>query len=80
MRRKRFYRSNGTRSDMSVSSFILVLVVLGTIVAGHTNHPVFWLLVGPAPLGIGYTAFTFFRQGLGRARRSTTQQELRPLA
>jgi hypothetical protein len=55
-------------------------VVLGTIVAGHTNHPVFWLLVGPAPLGIGYTAFTFFRQGLGRARRSTTQQELRPLA
>jgi hypothetical protein len=66
MRTKRFYRSSGTKSDMSVSSVILTLVLLGTIVAGHTDHPVFWLLVGPAPLGIGFTAITFFRQGLGR--------------
>jgi len=54
MRRKRFYRSR-TRSDMSVPSIILTLVLLGTIVAGHTDHPVFWLLVGPAPLGVGFT-------------------------
>jgi hypothetical protein len=58
MRRKRFnrYNYNRTASDMSASSIILTLVLLGTIVAGHTDHPVFWLLVGPAPLGIGFTA------------------------
>jgi hypothetical protein len=51
---------------MSVPSIILTLVLLGTIVAGHTDHPVFWLLVGPAPLGIGFTVITFLRQGLNR--------------
>jgi hypothetical protein len=51
---------------MSASGIILTLVLLGTIVAGHTDHPVFWLLVGPAPLGIGFTVIMFFRQGLGR--------------
>jgi hypothetical protein len=66
MRRKQFYRSGGTRSDMSASSIILTLVLLGTIVAGHTDHPVFWLLVVPAPLGIGFTAIMFFRHGFGR--------------
>jgi hypothetical protein len=51
---------------MSVPSIILTLVLLGTIVAGHTDHPVFWLLVGPAPLGVGFTVITFLRQGVNR--------------
>ena len=48
--------------DMSASSVIFTLVLLGTILAGHTDHPVFWLLVGPAPLGIGFTAIMVFRR------------------
>ena len=48
--------------DMSASSVIFTLVLSGTILAGHTDHPVFWLLVGPAPLGIGFTAIMGFRR------------------
>jgi hypothetical protein len=66
MRRKQFYRSSGATGDLSVSSIVLTLVLLGTIVAGNTDHPIFWLLIGPAPLGIGFTLITFLRQGLGR--------------
>jgi hypothetical protein len=77
MRRKRFnrYNYNRTASDMSASSIILTLVLLGTIVAGHTDHPVFWLLVGPAPLGIGFTAIMFFRYSLSRDRSLPTVPE-----
>jgi hypothetical protein len=75
MRRKQFYRSSGATGDMSVSSIVLTLVLLGTIVAGHTDHPVFWLLVGPAPLGIGFTLITFLRQGLGRNQSSGGLEE-----
>jgi hypothetical protein len=59
--------------DMSASSLIFTLVLLGTILAGHTDHPMFWLLVGPAPLGIGYTAIMVFRRGLGQ-NRSTSRE------
>jgi hypothetical protein len=51
---------------MRTHSVILTLVLLGTIAAAHTDHPVFSLLVGPAPLGVGFTVITFLRQGFGR--------------
>jgi hypothetical protein len=52
--------------DMSAFSFVLMLVLLGLFVAAHTDRPVFWLLVGPAPLAVGFTLTTFLRRGFGR--------------
>jgi hypothetical protein len=55
-------RPSWSGGDMSASSVIFTLALLGTILAGRTDHPVFWLLVGPAPLGIGFTAIMVFRR------------------
>ena len=42
---------NGKR-DMSGFSFVLILMLLCEIAALQTDHPVFWLLVGPTPLAL----------------------------
>jgi hypothetical protein len=55
-----------TGKDMSTFTIVLILVLLGMFAADHTNRPVFWLLVGPAPLAVGFTLTTFLRQGFGR--------------
>jgi hypothetical protein len=59
-------RSARTKRDMSAFSFSLALLLLGTIAAANTNHPMFWLLIGPAPLAAGFTVLTFFRQRFSR--------------
>jgi hypothetical protein len=55
-----------TIGDISAFGFTLSLVLLGTILSAYTDRPVFWLLVGPGPIAIGFTLITFFRQGFGR--------------
>jgi hypothetical protein len=55
-----------TGKDMSAFSIVLMLLLLGIFAAAYTDRPVFWLLIGPAPLAVGYTLITFFRQGFGR--------------
>jgi hypothetical protein len=55
-----------TGKDMSAFSIVLMLLLLGIFAAAYTDRPVFWLLMGPAPLAVGYTLITFFRQGFGR--------------
>jgi hypothetical protein len=52
-----------TKGDMSALSFTLTLLLLGTIAAANTNRPVFWLLIGPAPLAAGFMLLAFFRKG-----------------
>jgi hypothetical protein len=59
-------RSGWTGNDMSASSFSLTLLLLVTIAAADTNHPVFWLAIGPAPLVAGFTILTFFRKRFNR--------------
>src|SRR5260370_22275018 len=54
--------SSDTKRDMTVSSFMLALVLGGVVVAAHTNHPVFWLLIGPTPFAVLHTTRTFLRQ------------------
>src|SRR5580704_6011274 len=54
--------SGDTKRDMTVSSFMLALVLVGVVVAAHTNHPVFWLLIGPTPLPSCIPQGTFLRQ------------------
>src|SRR5260221_189815 len=52
--------SGDTKRDLTVSSFMLALVLVGVVVAAHTNHPVFWLLIGPTPFSVLHTPRTFF--------------------
>jgi hypothetical protein len=55
-----------TNGDISAFGFTLSLVLLGTILSAYTDRPVFWLLVGPGPIAIGFTLITFLRQGFGK--------------
>lgn len=60
---------------MSVFGITLTLVLLGTIAAAHTDCPVLWLLIGPAPLGVGFTVIAFLRHGFIRHRSLPTVRE-----
>jgi hypothetical protein len=53
--------SGQTKRDLTVSSFMLALVLVGVIVAAHTDRPVFWLLIGPTPFVVLHTTGTFLR-------------------
>ena len=55
--------SGQTKRDLTVSSFMLALVV-GVIVAAHTDRPVFWLLIGPTPFVVLHITRTFLRRCL----------------
>ena len=54
--------SSWTAKDVSAFTVTLMLVLLGTVFAANTNQPVFWLLLGPAPLAVGFTLITFLRE------------------
>ena len=62
--------SGWTKCDMSTFGLSLTLLLLGTIAAANTNHPVFWLLIGPAPLAAGFTVLTVFRKRFSRHPRN----------
>jgi hypothetical protein len=59
-------RFGWTGNDLSAFSFSLTLLLLGNIAAAGTNHPAFWLSIGPAPLVGGFTILTLFRKRSGR--------------
>lgn len=48
--------------DLTVSGFLLALVLAAVVAAGHTDQPVFWLLIGPTPFVLLHTVRTFLRQ------------------
>ncbi|MBV8098085.1 MAG: hypothetical protein JOZ31_02895 [Verrucomicrobia bacterium] len=66
-------KENWTTGDISGFGFAFSLVLLGTIVSAFSDHPVFWLLVGPGSLVIGLTLTAFLRH-LFSARRGLTAQ------
>jgi len=66
-------KENWTTGDISGFGFAFSLVLLGTIVSAFSDHPVFWLLVGPGPLVIGLTLIAFLRH-LFSVRRGLTVQ------
>ncbi len=67
--------SEWTERDMSSFSFVLMLLLLGLFMAAHSDRPVFWLLVGPGPLAIGFTLTTFVRRGFLRQICSKEKQD-----
>jgi hypothetical protein len=54
------------KRDLTVSSFVLALVSVGVLLAAYTDQPVFWLLIGSAPLGVLHTTRTFLRLRVNR--------------
>ena len=50
------------KRDLTVSGFVFTLVLAGAILAAYTDRPVFWLLIGPAPVAVLHTIKTFLRQ------------------
>ena len=54
------------KRDLTVSSFVLGLESVGVLLAAYTDQPVFWLLIGSAPLGILHTIRTFLRLRVNR--------------
>ena len=67
-------RENWTTGDVSGFGFAFSLVLLGTILSAYTDHPVFWLLVGPGPLVLGLTVIAFLRHLLNVRRGLTAQR------
>ena len=55
------------KRDLTVSGFVFALVLVGVILAANTEQPVFWLLIGPAPVAVLHTLRTFLRQALRQA-------------
>jgi len=64
-------KENWTTGDISGFGLAFSLVLLGTIVSAFSDHPVFWLLVGPGPLVIGLTLIAFLRHLFGVRRELT---------
>lgn len=58
---------NSTGRDMSTSTFALMLLLFGTIVAAYTDQSAFWLLIGPVPLALGLAGIAFFRPDVRKA-------------
>jgi hypothetical protein len=59
----------------------LATTILGVVYAAHSEQPLLWLAVWPAPVALASAIFTFFRHGfhfedgvlvLGRQRDSTS--------
>ena len=70
-------KENWTTGDISGFGFAFSLVLLGTIISAFSDHPVFWLLVGPGPLVVGLTLIAFLRH-LFSVRRGLTVQGRNP--
>ena len=65
--------ASGTRSltqsgAASLESFVWVVsclsIVLGSIKAGQSEQPLFWLAIWPFPVALACTIFIFIRQGV----------------
>jgi hypothetical protein len=59
-------QTSQVKRDLTTSSFVLALVLIGVLLAASTDRPVFWLLVGPMPLAILDTLRTFLRRRVSR--------------
>jgi Flp pilus assembly protein TadB len=62
-------RPRQMQRDLTLSSFVLALVSVGVLLAAYTDQPVFWLLIGSAPLGVLHTIRTFLRLRVNRRER-----------
>jgi hypothetical protein len=63
--RTRLLTQSGAASLESIVWIVSCLVViLGSIEAGQSEQPLFWLAIGPFPVALACTIFIFVRQGV----------------
>jgi hypothetical protein len=51
---------------MTASSFLLTLLLIATVAASSADQPVFWLLLGPAPLAAVIGMIKLVRSKVGQ--------------
>jgi hypothetical protein len=56
-------QSGGMRFESIVWTVSCLVVILGVVHAAHSQQPLLWLAVWPAPVVVACTIFTFFRHG-----------------
>jgi hypothetical protein len=54
------------KRDLTVSTFVFTLVLVGAILAAYTDQPIFWLLIGPAPVAVLHTIRAFLQERVNR--------------
>jgi hypothetical protein len=59
-------RPRQMQRDLAVSGFVLGLESVGVLLAAYTDQPVFWLLIGSAPLGVLHSIRAFLRLRVNR--------------
>jgi hypothetical protein len=70
-------QSGQIKRDLTVSGFVLALVLVGVILAAHTDRPVFWLLIGPAvPFAALHPIRTFLQQRVNQREGLLESREL----
>jgi hypothetical protein len=62
-----------------MSGFVFTLVLVGAILAADTDHPIFWLLIGPVPVAVLHTTMTLLRQRPEAVRRITRVSRTEPI-
>jgi hypothetical protein len=54
------------KRDRTASAFVFTLVLVGVTLAAYTDRPIFWLLIGPAPVAVLHAIRMFLRRQLTR--------------
>src|ERR1700751_2192509 len=63
--RTRRLTQSGAASRGSIGWMVsCLLIILGSIQAGQSGQPLFWLAIWPFPVALGCTVFIFIRQGV----------------
>jgi hypothetical protein len=53
----------GLRFELRLTAISCLATILGVVHAAHSEQPLLWLAIWPAPLALACTIFTFFRHG-----------------
>jgi hypothetical protein len=63
-RTRRLTQSGAASLESIVWMVSCLLIILGSIQAGQSGQPLFWLAIWPFPVALGCTVFIFIRQGV----------------
>jgi hypothetical protein len=55
---------DGASLELIVWMVSCLLIILGSIQAGESGQPLFWLAIWPFPVALACTVFIFIRQGV----------------
>jgi hypothetical protein len=63
-RTRRLTQSGAASLESIVWMVSCLLIILGSIQAGQSGQPLFWLAIWPFPVALACTVFIFIRQGV----------------